>query len=306
MVLTRTRTRNIMNTLLEQTQEIHYQLDALNGLFAAVQEKVLQEPFRKYSEFAEEMFTKAKEALEKEAVRLDGLLQQGLRDSVSESTESTEPNNYKQYVDVLTCLLTPLKEWCTYRNLVLAIKNNLVPCVQLLLQPLDGHPDPSAENNVAIFWASRSGNAEIVRLLLKDRRVDPSARNNSAILYASANGYIDMFRLLLADPRVDPSAEHNSAIRTASQNGHTEIVRLLLADPRVDPSACDNAAITDACRIGHTEVVCLLLQDPRVNPAEYRNVAIRHASSNGHADVVCLLLQDPRVDPAAEDNEAIR
>jgi ankyrin repeat protein len=298
------------NTLLEQTQEIHYQLDALNGLFAAVQEKVLQEPFNKYSEFAEEMFTKAKEALEKEAVRLDGLLQQSLLDSVS---EPTEPNNYKQYADLLTVLLTTPADGFDFMD---AVKTNSVSLVQLLLQPIDGHPDPSTSNNHAIRYACENGHTEIVRMLLQDPRVDPSDSDNKAICIASANGHTEIVRQLLQDPRVDPTAWHNEAFQSACGNGHTEVVRILLqwssGTKRVDPSNYSNQALRKASMEGYTEIVRLLINDPRVDASSNSNFAFYTAIRNSQTDLVRLLLDwtsadgGRRVDPTIDDNWPIR
>ena len=54
-------------------------------------------------------------------------------------------------------------------------------------------------------YASEYGRLEIVRELLKDKRVDPSTWNNHAIRYASSNGHLEIVRELLKDSRVDPS-----------------------------------------------------------------------------------------------------
>ena len=185
-----------------------------------------------------------------------------------------------------------------------ASENGHADVVQLLLQ--DKRVDPAADNNYAIVWASQNGHVNVVQLLLQDPRVDPAADNNYAIGWASRNGHINVVQLLLQDPRVDPAGSNNLAIRFASSYGHTDVVQLLLQDPRVDPGVLDNFAVRRASMKGHVEVVRLLLQDPRVNPAAENNCAIRYASSNSYADVVRLLLQDPRVDPAVDDNWPIR
>src|SRR5690349_2933275 len=78
-----------------------------------------------------------------------------------------------------------------------------------------------------IIHASYSGNLEIIKLLLNEKRVDPSADNNDAIRIACMNGYLDIVKLLLDDERVDPSANNNFAIIYACKNGHFDIVKLL-------------------------------------------------------------------------------
>jgi hypothetical protein len=87
--------------------------------------------------------------------------------------------------------------------------------------------DPSINNNNIIIWASSKGYLEVVKQLLKDKRVDPSDKNNNAIRWASAFGYLEIVKLLLEDKRVDPSVCNNYCIRAASTNGHLEVVQLL-------------------------------------------------------------------------------
>ncbi len=81
------------------------------------------------------------------------------------------------------------------------------------------------------MWASENGNLEVVKLLLKDKRVDPSVQNNSAIVWASQYGHLEVM-LLLADKRVNPSDKNNDAIALATRYGYDEISKLLLADNR--------------------------------------------------------------------------
>ncbi|UCG51380.1 MAG: ankyrin repeat domain-containing protein, partial [Candidatus Latescibacterota bacterium] len=133
-----------------------------------------------------------------------------------------------------------------------------------VLLKIDG-ASPSVNGNYK-NWQVVRGQLEIVKLLLKGKRVDPSARDNEAILYAAQFGHTEIVELLLKDPRVDPSANRNAAIRRAAENGHVGIVELLLKDPRVDPSARDNEAIQRAAFSGHLEVVELLLKHPDVDP----------------------------------------
>lgn len=142
------------------------------------------------------------------------------------------------------------------------LERKLVYMVELL--PQDKRLDLSVHSCTILWWASRNGYTEVVRLLLQGGCVNPSADDNYAILSASYLGQTEVVRLLLQDERVDPSARDNYAIRSASEKGNAEVVRLLLQDKRVDPSAKDNDAIQRASENGHTEVVELLKQDPHV------------------------------------------
>jgi hypothetical protein len=62
--------------------------------------------------------------------------------------------------------------------------------------------DPSLDRNRAIWWASKKGRIELVKLLLEDPRVDPSDDGNWAIGWAFVCGRYDIVRLLLNDKRV--------------------------------------------------------------------------------------------------------
>ncbi|KAJ2988981.1 hypothetical protein HDV02_005226, partial [Globomyces sp. JEL0801] len=91
---------------------------------------------------------------------------------------------------------------------------------------------------------------------------------------AIRNNKANIVQILIEDKRVDPSAEDNHAIRCACSDGRTEIVKILLNDVRVDPSALDNAALICACLIGHTEIVKMMIKDKRVDPSANENMAI--------------------------------
>lgn len=120
--------------------------------------------------------------------------------------------------------------------------------------------DPSIRNNYAILWATENGMVNVVKELLKDKRVDPSVHLNhplqvTHLIFASEcysfkckhktqlivistqiaikRGHIDVVHELIRDPRVDPSVDENFAIRWASENGYATIVAELL---KVDSS----------------------------------------------------------------------
>ena len=324
------------SSVVLQAQAIHSELARLEELYVTAREQTL---FPTFEQFAEETYSKAKEALEQEAVRLDGLLETGITDDSNESDVSfpfpwsTPHIKFVKIMEVLANLDTYEKQFqypFNHDTMKHAIYNEDVVFVHFLLSQgivpgylfveachcgiteivrlllLDPRVDPSANDNEAIQHAISERNTEIVRLLLADPRVDPSTNENFPIRTSSHVGYTEMVRLLLADPRVDPSTNNNEPIRTASANGHAEVVRLLLADPRVDPSADDNEAIRTASAHGHTKVVRLLLADPRVDPSTTDNSPIRTSSHFGHTEIVRLLLQHPRVDPTARNNEAIQ
>ena len=96
--------------------------------------------------------------------------------------------------------------------------------------------DVSANNNYAIRYAAENGYADIVKLLLKDKRVDPAAGYNYAIRYAAANDHYDVVKLLLKDKRVDPSAQYNEIIKKLLRRGASKdikLIELVFSDERV-------------------------------------------------------------------------
>jgi ankyrin repeat protein len=89
----------------------------------------------------------------------------------------------------------------------------------------------SFSNNL-IITAAEHGHADIVTLL--SQHLDPSTKRNKAIRLASYHGHIDVVRELMKDKRVDPSDYNNQALTWANEKGNFQIARLLLSDTRVD------------------------------------------------------------------------
>ena len=119
------------------------------------------------------------------------------------------------------------------------------------------------DSNKLFVESALTGRADIIRILIKDKRVDPSYDDNDAIRGASYYGHVEVIKLLLNDGRTDPSSNYNQAIRFASEKGYTEITNLLLNDGRADPSSDYNQAIRYASQKGYTKVMKLLLDDGR-------------------------------------------
>jgi hypothetical protein len=87
-------------------------------------------------------------------------------------------------------------------------------------------------------------NKDVIKMLIKDRRVDPIANNNRGIKLSCTCGYTEIVKLLLTDRRVSVQlGKNNDVILLAIEKGHAKVVQMLLKDPRVDSSA-NNYAIT--------------------------------------------------------------
>ena len=167
----------------------------------------------------------------------------------------------------------------------LAIKNNNIENVKLLLS--DSRISLITSSN-AIQFAIMRGHLEVVKLLLADTKV---AFDNKYLFWAAKSFQIEIVKLLLLDPRVNPSSDSNYLIRELCMYQYTsdplvQIIKLLLQDPRVDPSFDNNILIRSMGSDTQIDVVKLLLQDPRIDPTANDNYAIRNASKYGQKKIV--------------------
>ena len=153
------------------------------------------------------------------------------------------------------------KEFTILRVVVLSCVSLIVGAAALTCISVYGRPDRLQGKQARLISASRNGNLEAVRLLLK-RGVDVNATNIlgfSALEVASSNGHLKVVRLLL-----DAGAEINakSSMGTtpligASYNGLLEVVKLLL-NRGADINAKDrlgNTALRAASYKDHAEIV---------------------------------------------------
>ncbi|NDA63205.1 MAG: hypothetical protein EBX50_14370 [Chitinophagia bacterium] len=315
-------------SVLQQTQETHRKLDEIHGLFAQAMEQTRASV---YKDYIHTTFVNAKQFLEREAVRLDGLLSGS--PEVGSSDSGSGSGSDSSSVDILTILSTIDSLDLRVHTLLDAIASNNRSLVMFLLEPFEGHPDPSELYQFPIGYACGMGHIEIVRLLLKDPRVDPGAHNNSAMCHAVYSEYPDIVRLLLTYETVDPTIQDNLVLnyavqhgyidifrdlygrqqvyssltpnnilvffRTACSKGYTEFVQLFLKDSRLKLSTHPSVIadlILVVCGLGHHEILQLMLEDPRfANISHVVGPAFSRACNNGHIEIVRLLLQDGRV-----------
>ena len=285
-------------SVLQQTQETHRKLDEIHGLFAQAMEQTRASV---YKDYIHTTFVNAKQFLEREAVRLDGLLYGASEDGSSDS-DSDSGDSDSSSVDILTLLSTidSLGPF-TVHTLLDAIASNNRPLVMFLLEPFEGHPDPSELSQFPIEYACGKGHIEIVRLLLKDPRVDPGAHHNSAICHAVYSEYPDIVRLLLTYETVDPTIQDNLVLTYAIQHGYIDIFRDLYGRQQVY-SSLNNPSILlvflkTACSKGHTAIFQLLLTDSRLELITHPYVIadlILVVCELGHHEILQLMLEDSR------------
>ena len=153
-----------------------------------------------------------------------------------------------------------------------------------------------------LMTASEAGHAEVVHLLLGDRRVHPNAKNTygqTALLFAAQKGRADVVGALLRCPRlaVDAICANRTALMTASECNHTDVVALLAADERCGLDITDDHGLTAlslAAKHGNGAVVDTLLQSAHraadlAKPCFRGLAADQHAASNGHAALAARL-----------------
>lgn len=128
-----------------------------------------------------------------------------------------------------------------------------------------------SDSNDKLFDASREGNYEVVKQLLRSRAVtDINWRN--------------------------PAWFGNwSSLHAASYSGYTSIVQELL-NHQADVNITNNYQVTSlhyAARNGHAQTLAVLLAHPQVNinaVTEDNRTTLYNAASNNHQDCVQLLL----------------
>ncbi len=155
---------------------------------------------------------------------------------------------------------------------------------------------PHMYDNVHVSPGMRSGTWHMTHTQLVQRLM-------SSHLYDAAHrGHVDLVKFLLRDRRVDPSMRFTRdfvpvtggdlPIVAAAQEGHARVVRLLLKDARVDPAEDNNKALWAACRGDHVAIVDTLLGDPRVDPsAGGTNTPIESAATHNNWHILCMLIK---------------
>ena len=83
--------------------------------------------------------------------------------------------------------------------------------------------DPNIGDSVAFDMCVRAGEANVVKVLIDDKRLDISCFDNSPIRVAAVFGMTDILKMLLDQgDRVDPSDRNNEAIQMAGKNQELE------------------------------------------------------------------------------------
>jgi hypothetical protein len=157
-----------------------------------------------------------------------------------------------------------------------------------------------------LLEAVRTGNQEVVQLLLSIEGVNPDGRDSNdrtPLSWAAGFGDAALVRLFLATPGVDADfadCRGQTPLSWAADCGHTDVVALLLASGRVDPDSKDASGWTPlawAASKGYEAVVRLLLARDDVDAnsrSESGLTPLAWAVVNGYPEVVKAFLSSGR------------
>lgn len=178
--------------------------------------------------------------------------------------------------------------------------------IQLVQLLLSKGAYPSYTYNLPIREAVYENHIEIVRLLMKDKRVDPSDLNNDCIHYAIKQNKVEMASLLLEDIRVNAFAnirklsdEMNIVVRM----GYTNMLELFIDDRRFSSVWIADSNFCVACFHGYYKIVKLLLEYNVCDPTYNDIQCLVNASLGKQKEIETLLRSDPRVKAALEERQ---
>jgi Ankyrin repeats (3 copies) len=143
-------------------------------------------------------------------------------------------------------------------------------CSGCLRSYWDYNHDPLLDDNYALRRAILLNLADYVHNLVHVKNVDVQA----AFVWACSSDTLELVKRLLKDRRVDPGYYENNGMIAAAGNGNLEVVKLLLSGTRLNLAACDNRALRMAASCytyGNLQVVELLSGDVRVTTAARGN-----------------------------------
>eukprot|EP01117_Protostelium_nocturnum_P013182 TRINITY_DN4904_c0_g2_i1.p1 TRINITY_DN4904_c0_g2~~TRINITY_DN4904_c0_g2_i1.p1 ORF type:complete len:421 (-),score=71.65 TRINITY_DN4904_c0_g2_i1:33-1295(-) len=188
-------------------------------------------------------------------------------------------------------------------SLNIAIRRRINDVASLMLA--EGKVDPKHSYEEALIEACANGNREMIKVLLKDRRVDPSkCLGNLIDISIRGAKSTSIVKILLKDGRIKPNLD---CLRSASTLGMFKLVDILLKSECLDVSQDRESMVLAA--YGQKKVLKRLLREEKLNPnlpnsdGEYPIIEAALSKCNA---CLLMLLDDKRVDPSVKDNELIK
>ncbi|SJL06979.1 uncharacterized protein ARMOST_10321 [Armillaria ostoyae] len=153
----------------------------------------------------------------------------------------------------------------------LAVQYNLLHITKELLKRGD---DPYQCKTPLLLTASRSGNAEMVKLLLDQDKIDPNTQDPrkewTPLSYAVRRKSLQILEILLQSDRVDVNCKDSTGhtpLSYAVENRSIQMVEMLLQSDEIDVNCKDSIGYTPlsyAAEIESTQMVEMLLQSDEV------------------------------------------
>ena len=208
------------------------------------------------------------------------------------------------------------------KDLIEASKSGNTSLVQILLQCNEtdintADSDETFLGYTPLIWASATGHADVVELLLNNHLLDvnklsQTRDDGNALMVAASKGDTQILGFLLGHNKINinlgDAAEGRTALHYATSSGYSTIIQQLLMVPEIDINKANSVGET-ALMIGsfkgNREIVYILLShgDVDVNIADTTSgkTALYRASEKGHSDIVNLLLSKPTIDINKEE-----
>ena len=173
--------------------------------------------------------------------------------------------------------------------------------------------------STALTWATRGGQEETVKALLKQEDIDPNMADTqdgrTPLTRAVENGHEGLVKILLEREDTNPNTPDTKYGRTplswAVQCEHEEVVKVLLERGDINPNAADaqdgRTPLTRAVENGHEELVRILLEREDTNPntadTEYGRTPLSWAAWHGNEGAVEMLLGRQDTNPNTADTK---
>ncbi|KAJ3107680.1 hypothetical protein HDU96_007831 [Phlyctochytrium bullatum] len=184
--------------------------------------------------------------------------------------------------------------------LAVAARSGDPEILRMLLET--GRVDAGADHQHAVRWLSALGHAAGLEVLLQmaGRRVEVGVESGYPVRMASYYGHVGVVKVLLG-AGADPTVEEQFAVRTAAMNGHAEVVRMLLEHEVevVEPGVGGSQGVDVASSRVETTVTPKRKKVKPVDPTARDHFALRKAAENGHDEVVRVLLASGQMSDAA-------
>jgi hypothetical protein len=149
-----------------------------------------------------------------------------------------------------------------------------------------------------------SGDVEKLLSLIEDPLLNLSICDDIALRIASQNQSIDIIKILLKDKRVNPSIGINMPIKKAISFNNEEMLKLLLNHNKNIINKSNIELFEFALQKKSFSCLKILIEDGRIDPSKDYNFLIQDLFDEEQHELVELLWKDNRIkDTLKEDNE---